>query len=90
MGLQHFNYSWWDSRGTQNYFMVPSFFLSTPKRQELGRGFRGCTGDNKVIGISHTRMFAVLLVSDDPRTSWSFNWWKGRFFFTGSDQQLDP
>ena len=35
----------------------------------------------------HPRMLAVLLASDDPRTSWSFNWKRGWFLFTGATQQ---
>ncbi len=52
--------------------------------RSLPEGFRPCTGDSKVIGmfmnecIDSTmgripRMLAVLLASDDPRTSWSFH-----------------
>ena len=37
----------------------------------------------------HPRMFVVLLASDDPRTSWSFQLVRRSFLFTGSDQQVE-
>ena len=53
-------------------------------KRPSGGGFRPCTGDSKVIERLMTecidstmgripRMLAVLLDSDDPRTSWSFH-----------------
>ena len=35
------------------------------------------------------RMLAVLLASDDPRTSWSFQLVRRLFLFTGRDQRVD-
>jgi hypothetical protein len=53
------------------------------QKTELPEGFGPCTGDSKVIGMfmnecidstmgRNPRILAVLLASDDPRTSWSF------------------
>ena len=37
----------------------------------------------------HPRMLAVLLASDDPRTSWFFQLVRRLFLFTGSDQRVE-